>query len=181
MTGCRTGSARRAHEMMTVNLIQGRVASLETFSRGCQALGNTNQQGPQDSVSILGARDGLIRLIDCDENPNLRLGLENDESGQTSLILSNPGQTDSPTVAIPLGIRVPAEDGWLSPEGRLRPGVKQLSIRPEADGVAVEVVTMNTSLYYFSSAGVQEPSIAACSTLNIRKDWTEAARQALNS
>ena len=166
--------------MNVVTLRQGRLASIDSFSPGSKALGNTSPQGPQDSVAIFGVRNGMARLIDCDGDDNLRLRLENADNGDTTLLLQNPGSQDSPTVAIALGVHVPADESWFSPEvNKLGPGVKQVSVRPFEGGASVEVVDSSTAEWTFSAQGVVEPSIAACATLSVPEAWQSVARQAL--
>lgn len=149
---------------------------MESRWRGCQALGNS-QGTPQDSVSLLGIRDQRIRLVDCDDQTNLRVRLEQTPE-ETLLVLQNPGQQESPTVVIGLDCRIPCDESWLSFD-KLGSGVTQLTVTPRPGGASLEVVDSSTLEYDFSAQGVKEPSISAPATIIVPEDWKLAVRGAL--
>lgn len=162
--------------MVTVSLREGRLASLESRWRGCQALG-TSEAAPQDSVSLLGIRDQRIRLVDCDDQTNLQVRLEQTPE-QTVMVLRNPGQQEAPAVAIGLDCHIPCDDSWLSFD-KLGPGVTQLTVTPRPGGASLEVIDVNTAEYDFSAQGVVEPGIVAPSMIVVPEDWKVAVRGAL--
>ena len=166
--------------MNVVTLRQGRLASLESFSKGCQALGSTAPEGPQDSVAILGVRDGMVRMVDCDGSDNLQLHLEQGKDGQTTLLIHNPGNQDDPMVGISLGVNVPADERWFSlATSNIGGGVNQISVRPIEGGAEVEIASADTGQWIFSGEGVQEPVFGECASIRVADDWRAAAREAL--
>lgn len=162
--------------MVTVSLREGRLASMESRWRGCQALG-TSEGAPQDSVSLLGIRDQRIRLVDCDDQSNLQVRLEQTPE-QTVLVLRNPGQQEAPAVAIGLDCHIPCDESWLSFD-KLGTGVTQLTVTPRAGGASLEVVDTSTSNYDFSDQGVEEPCFNSPSMMVVSDDWKVAVRSAL--
>ncbi|MBX3169325.1 MAG: hypothetical protein KF760_18135 [Candidatus Eremiobacteraeota bacterium] len=161
--------------MVTISLREGRLASLESRWRGCQALGSS--QDPHDSVSLLGIRDQRIRLLDCDDKSNLQMRLEQTPK-ETVMVLRNPGEKDSPAIAIGLDCHIPCDDSWLSFE-KLGSGITQLTVTPRPGGASLEVVDNNTVEYQLSTQGVAEPSIASPAMIEVPDDWKLAVREAL--
>jgi len=163
--------------MVTVSLREGRLASMESRWRGCQALGPA--EGPtQDSVSLLGIREGRVRLVDCDDQSNLQLRLEQSPEGETLMVLQNPGEKESPTIVIGLDCHVPCDESWLSFD-KLGRGVTQLTVTPHPGGASLEVVDVNTAEYHFSGEGVVEPSVCSPAMIQVPQDWKLAVREAL--